>query len=117
MIPAIGMTVTEHYCGGRLASVSILQVKSAKCKCDPKKMRKNCCNERTTNFKIKETQNLAKQVDLCYGCQYKFIAPFFPSDNCYFVACVPQNNINIYHPPPISNSGTPKFLFNKILLI
>ncbi len=47
-----GMTISAHYCGGKLTSVSLLRLGKEKCPCGSKKMKKDCCKTKSCTFKI-----------------------------------------------------------------
>lgn len=65
LIPAIGVTVSTHFCGGKIASVSFNPfVTNHKCPCGSKKMKKDCCKDETTSFKLDNEQQKTQQV-LC----------------------------------------------------
>ena len=73
LIPAIGVTVSAHYCGGQLRSVSFNPFDTKhKCPCGGKKMPKDCCKDDITTFKLEDEQqktqpffcNAVKSIDL-----------------------------------------------------
>jgi hypothetical protein len=59
IIPAIGVNVNLHYCGGELSSVSHSLVESKKCLCKPNKMKKGCCEDKQQTFKLDNNQQKA----------------------------------------------------------
>ena len=72
----MGITITTHYCGGKLASVSVNLLDTEKCACGSKKMKKDCCKTTTCTFSIKEVQQ--KNVEYTFGCSNNFkILPVF----------------------------------------
>ncbi|QQS28964.1 MAG: hypothetical protein IPM47_19355 [Sphingobacteriales bacterium] len=63
LIPAIGVTISTHYCGGKVTSVSFNPFDTKhKCPCGSKKMKKNCCKDETTTFKLEDEQRKTQQV-------------------------------------------------------
>lgn len=56
LIPAIGFTVTAHYCGGKITSVSLKLIDTHKCPCGKKAMKKDCCKDEAKTFKLKGEQ-------------------------------------------------------------
>ena len=53
LIPSFGLSVTSHYCGGKLKSVSLLFSKTLNC-CGTKKMKPGCCKDKVCTFKIND---------------------------------------------------------------
>lgn len=65
MIPAIGVTVSAHHCGGKITSVSLKFLDLGhKCPCGKKPMKKNCCKDETKIFILKNEQQKAHQFSL-----------------------------------------------------
>jgi hypothetical protein len=62
LIPAIGFSIQAHYCGGKLASLSLIASHAPSCPCGSKKKMKNCCKDKNFSFKIKETQQTSSQL-------------------------------------------------------
>ncbi len=63
LIPAIGVTISAHYCGGKIASVSINPFDTKhKCPFGSKKMAKDCCKDKTTTIKFDDEQQKKQQV-------------------------------------------------------
>lgn len=57
LMPAIGITVSAHYCGGRLASVSFNPLSTKhKCPCGSKKMKRDCCKDVVNTFELDDEQ-------------------------------------------------------------
>lgn len=57
LIPTIGVTVSAHYCGGKVTSVSFMAFDTKhKCPCGSKKMPKDCCKDETTTIKLDDEQ-------------------------------------------------------------
>ena len=68
LVPATGMTVSTHYCGGKLADVSLFGVKTKmKCSCGTVPLRnkvflkRKCCEQHTFSLKL-ENQQLKEAV-------------------------------------------------------
>ncbi|HET6243110.1 MAG: hypothetical protein H0V01_07615 [Bacteroidetes bacterium] len=91
LIPAIGVTVAAHYCGGKIASVSINSFDTKhKCPCGSKKMAKDCCKNKTTTIKFDDEQQKTQQV-LCNSMKVTDFQPAL------------LNNLNFdYHSPLLS---------------
>jgi len=68
LIPAIGVTVSVHYCGGRLASVSLNPSDTEhKCPCGSKKMKKDCCKDVVNTLELDDDQKRPQPMLLNIG--------------------------------------------------
>src|SRR5690606_36904045 len=57
LVPAIGVTVSAHHCGGVITSVSLKMLDFGhKCPCGKLPMKKDCCRDETTTFRLSEEQ-------------------------------------------------------------
>jgi hypothetical protein len=101
LITAIGLTVSSHYCDGKITSVSFNPLETEhKCSCGSKKMKKGCCKDETTTIKLSEEQQKTQQ----FISNIVKVADFQPaiSTNLAFDYCSPllstDLNYNL-HPP------------------
>lgn len=63
LVPSIGVTVSKHYCGGKVTSVSFSPIKMGhKCPCGSKKMKKGCCKDEAAFFKLSDEQQKTQQL-------------------------------------------------------
>lgn len=63
LVPSIGLTVSAHHCGGKIASYSLrLLDLGEKCPCGKKPMKKDCCKEEAKIFKLKSEQQKSHQL-------------------------------------------------------
>ena len=63
LIPAIGVSVSAHYCMGTVTSVSLeLFNDGHHCPCGSKAMKKDCCRDESTIIKLKSEQQKSQQV-------------------------------------------------------
>lgn len=68
LIPAIGITVSAHYCGGRLSSVSLNPFDTShKCSCGSKKMKKDCCKDVVNTFELDDEQKRPQPILFNFG--------------------------------------------------
>ena len=116
LIPVFGITVTEHYCGGKLTSVSTNFLGSVKCPCGSKKMKKNCC--KTKSYTIGITNDHQKTAECAIYLSYNF--DFQPS--VFVPSCLNLPftlNLNTlysnYHPP--NNNKQAIYLLNQVFRI
>ncbi|MEO8149146.1 MAG: hypothetical protein ABI723_15985 [Bacteroidia bacterium] len=55
LIPAIGLSVNTHHCGGMLAAIHLVFLSDKhKCGCGKKAMKKDCCKDKVQQFKISD---------------------------------------------------------------
>lgn len=117
IIPTIGVSVSSHYCGGKLASVSLkLLDMGHKCPCGDKPMKKSCCKDEVKTFKLKSEQQKSSQLALNY---FKAIA-FQPISNenfdlGYHRALIFTGNVATDHPP--DNIKQPLYLQQRVFRI
>jgi len=63
LIPAIGVTVSAHYCGGKVTSVSLNPFNTKHdCPCGSRKMEKDCCKNEISITKLDDKQQKKQQV-------------------------------------------------------
>ena len=116
LIPTIGFSVTQHYCGGKLSSVSFFTA-NEKCACGKKKMKSGCCNNKISNHKLNEVHKNASLFNASFAKPNKTEAPtfaitlhsIFPASNIF---CFNYNN----HSPPLLFAQS-LYLRNRVFLI
>lgn len=101
LIPAIGITVSAHYCGENITWVSVnFEQTTHKCACGTKKMKTDCCKDKTAFIKLKhEQRNSALQafINAPWGLQ---LPVYFT--NVYQAILLPKTTAIIGNnlPPP-----------------
>ncbi len=70
VIPAVGINVSVHYCGGQISSVSLGLNNTDSCVCGSKKMDKSCCNDK--QLSVKEESNHYKSSEVIFNA-FKFL--------------------------------------------
>ncbi|MBA3704789.1 MAG: hypothetical protein H0W84_02490 [Bacteroidetes bacterium] len=100
LVPSVGFSVNAHYCGGKLASVSLDFLKTKKCKCGNKKMNPNCCKTKTFSLKINDSQKQTPQLTFDFNKNFK-IQPEFAivSTNTFQTVVILNTFLNNHHPP------------------
>lgn len=115
MIPAIGISITAHYCGGRLASVSI-GISEDKCTCGNKKMKRDCCKTKTAFVKLCEVHKTNPQLHLP---QFNEIQNhfFYPLNDFYIYQSESSTvyNYTFSHPPNYTEESI--YLVNRVFRI
>ncbi len=116
ILPSIGVTISKHYCGGSVSSISFIGQAEDNCGCGNKKMKEDCCKDEITQFKIqdKQSQTNNPQVSLQQiGFRHVFVNDFIRG-----LIVVNESNNSFFgrwRPPDIVES--PLFLVNQSFLI
>jgi len=65
LLPTMGVSLSAHYCGGKVTSISLklLDIRH-KCPCGKKAMKKDCCKDETKIFKL-DTEQQKVQMLTC----------------------------------------------------
>lgn len=115
LIPTMGISVTMHYCGGKVSSVSIISYHS-KCSCGKKAMKKDCCKDKTTFLKLKDTQNFSKSVVSNFSQTFKLLYHSITLYKHNLTEDSFVNNLLYSHPTPLQKSE-PLYLLDRVFLI
>ena len=116
LIPCFGVSVSVHYCGGKVASISILPNSPPKCACGKRMMKRGCCKDKTVQFKATGEQTIAKQAPTLTPKNSSSVPQYFIVKTAFFYKGVIAVNVPFAHPPPL-HRGIPVFLSNRVLLI
>ncbi len=116
LIPAIGVTVSAHYCGGKISSLSLKFADTHKCACGNKAMKKDCCKDETKTFKLKDSHQFStsyliddnKQIDFQTALAALLIFPDY-------VEFISTDFYGKNHPP--DNIKLPLYIQNRVFRI
>ena len=102
----IGLVVNTHYCGGKVASVSIYKTQENGCTlCGKKKMSKDCCKDTQTQFTMADTQD-SPQINSGFS-HFSFAFTLIP-----FAGFIPASTFSIINQQSIKlyslDTGPPK---------
>lgn len=116
MIPAIGVNVSMHYCGGELSSVSHRLSEKKKCECSPNKMKKGCCEDKQQTFKIDDSQQKAE----LFSQKFNNTLIFQVEKPFVFQTPIVYKNIErvdyaLFHPPNLHRESI--YLLNSVFRI
>ena len=116
LIPVTGMTVSTHYCGGKIASVSLQFSQTEKCSCGSKKMKKDCCKTKTCSISLKVVQQFTPQLVINFSNYFSFHpAMLHANDTSIIFTDVDAGSYNKHHPP--SSLKQPLYLSNRVFRI
>jgi len=100
LIPSIGISVTSHFCRGKLASTSIGFLEANNCACGSKKMKKGCCENKTQLIKLEDDQQKSQFGSLNFIKPVKYVPYFIRSISPQFVSiAVKRSGSRYLHPP------------------
>lgn len=116
LIPAIGVNISAHYCGGELASVSHEFSEKKKCSCSPKKMKKGCCEDKQQTFKMDNSQQKAELISQKFNAPFQFqlTVPTIFQIPVVFES-IDRVDYTLFHPPNLFKQ--PIYLLNNVLRI
>ncbi len=80
LLSTAGVAVNIHYCGGKIADISVVFESKNKCKCGSKKMNRNCCKDQKHFFKVKDSHKYSSDLKLSfknYSSQDLLLLPVF----------------------------------------
>ncbi|MDZ4747562.1 MAG: hypothetical protein SH808_03690 [Saprospiraceae bacterium] len=116
MMPAIGVSLTAHYCGGKLASISLFHHDGPGCPCGKMPMKKDCCKDKTTFIKLNDNQYKMPALALGFSKGLQTTPPFLPWKLDLLSYLVPVNQYHYLHPPDLP-SGQQLWLLHEVFLI
>lgn len=114
-MPAIGLSVAYHYCGGTLVSARIIQHAELNepvgC-CEEENEEDPCCTDQVVNHKLDVSHFASAKVNLSdISLDYTFISDQVTLQDNY-VKTFYLKSSNSHSPP-----GEPKYIINSTLLI
>lgn len=100
MIPAFGVHVSVHYCGGEVASIALGTPGVDACACGSKTMKSGCCDDKHYAFEVEDDQiqtqqnSVVSEKDDDFSISYSTL--FEPEFDGYFLN---TRSYNFLHPP------------------
>ena len=113
LIPSIGFSVNAHYCGNKLASIS-LKASDATCACGSKKTKKNCCKNKTITVKISDTQQASHQIVIDFKT-FQFQPLLVVAEELNFQNVTVVSTFYNHHPP--DDIKQPLYILNRVFKI
>lgn len=114
LIIASGLTLSLHYCGGKLKAVSLFSNKEEGC-CGNKKKSKGCCKDKTTVIKVKDNHQ-SSQIAKINPTGTKFINVVNTQLLFNFLQPNEVHVASNYHAPPVLYDN-PLYLKHRVLII
>ncbi|GIV26411.1 MAG: hypothetical protein KatS3mg027_0225 [Bacteroidia bacterium] len=117
LIPVIGVTVSAHYCGGKVTSVSFNPFDTThKCPCGSKKMKKDCCKDVTTTIKLDDDQQNT-QCFFCNTIKVSDFQPEYPTNLIFDVQIPPLSTEFDHRAPPPEDLKHPLYIRHRVFRI
>jgi hypothetical protein len=115
LIANSGVTVSAHWCGGKLATIDFFADGEHNCTCGKQSMKPSCCKDKT--FHLQANDELAKTSYF----NFKIASPkfLFACTAPIEIATATQHQYlvsDFYHPPEFKPK-TPIYLLDRIFLI
>ncbi|MCC6721016.1 MAG: hypothetical protein IT243_02350 [Bacteroidia bacterium] len=115
ILQTAGINISVHYCGNNISSVSFFE-KAKKCKCLSKKMKPNCCKDKSAKIKISSFQQ--KSNHLTQPIKFVHINALFISINestsfNFTKLSITSNNKN----KPPDDISHPIYIRNRVFTI
>ena len=116
VIPAVGIHVNLHYCGGKFSSISFDSEVAAKCSCGSKKMKKNCCEDKDIKIHVEDNQVTPPKivVSFNYFSDFHSFTDYY-IDNYFHDFPIIALESSVHHPP--NKVKQPLYIFNQVFLI
>ncbi len=117
LVSNVGLAFNVHYCGDKLASVSLISVKAQKGCCEKVTSKKNsCCKEKKIVFKQKVENRIVKsfsfQFDYAFGVPQPTIDGFVTADTL-----TANSNLSYYcdaNAPPFYKLYSQFLLYDRV---
>ncbi len=117
LITAIGLTVSAHYCDGKITSVSFNPFDTKhKCPCGSKKMKKDCCKDETTTIKLSEEQQKTQQF-ICNVIKAPDFQPAILTNLIFDYRTPPLSTDFNYNTHPPDDIKNPLFIRHRVFRI
>lgn len=116
LIIASGLTVSLHYCGGKLKGISLFSSRNENGCCGNKKRSKGCCKEKTAFIKLKDDHQSSHLLKTPTPSSKQLLSCPLPAFEKVFSASMVGVAIVNHHAPPVIYDN-PLYLKHRVLLI
>ena len=115
LILASGLSISLHYCGGKLKDISFFSSSNEEGCCGTKKKSKGCCSEKSAFIKVKDNHFAGNSIKVLNSSIKSIPAPVF---NQLFEIQNPDISYTAlnYHAPPVFYDN-PIYLKHRVLII
>jgi hypothetical protein len=101
LLPCLGMSVSTHYCGGKVTSVSVISSKNTQCPCGKRVMKKGCCKDKVNFVKFSQEQNIQKGFSFSFTkSAYLSFSMTLPYSSSFWSNVIVDHTLAWTDPPP-----------------
>lgn len=115
LVPALGFSITTHFCAGELADVSFYSDDN-KCICGAEKMDSGCCSSTTTFVKIKDSQTKSASTEINFVKSLTKIFYTFPY-SIIKISSISKTAFSSFGSPPNISIDDPIYILNRVFRI
>jgi hypothetical protein len=117
LVPAVGVTVSAHYCGSINTSVSYNPFDTShKCACGSEKMKNDCCKDENSVIKLNNDQHQAQPFTIHFFKTFDFPALIAANCTSLFQPSFLIDRLYKPHHPP-DNLKQSLYLLHRVFLI
>lgn len=115
LVLASGLSISLHYCGGEVESVSLFSADNEEGCCGTEEKSKGCCQEKVAFLKVKDSHFSGSGLKVLNSSVKSIPAPVFNQLFEIQNAGIIYSILN-YHAPPVLYDN-PIYLENRVLII
>lgn len=117
LVPAVGITVSAHFCGGELMTISHFDKGEKKCFCGNKKMQKGCCEDKQLTLKMDDSHQKTELLAPVFTAAPAIVPAAYPVANylSFTVQSIDKVSHSLFHPPNLYKK--PLYLLNRVFRI
>ncbi len=116
LVPALGFSMTTHFCGGELASISFYNTTDNTCTCGNEMMSSDCCKNIIMHAEFSDSQDKAPTVTLDLLKAAKDLGVLHTFVFC-FSYVLPEPVATIHPHPPDNKPDNPLYLRHQVFRI
>jgi hypothetical protein len=116
LIITSGLTISMHYCGGKLKEISFFSTGNEEGCCGSKKKSKGCCNDKSAFIKVKDNHHASHLLKSPAPSSKLLIDVALPVFQYNFSKRDMSEIVLNYHAPPVWYDN-PIYLKHRVLII
>jgi hypothetical protein len=116
VISSIGISISVHYCGGEVSSVSFDSSSTEKCVCGSQKMKNECCKDILFSFKTKYGPHKASQAANNFLNSASHNSILFNTYNILLQGIVVEHSLG-HHIDTFYTLRQPLYILNRVFRI
>jgi hypothetical protein len=95
LLPNIGLSISKHFCGGELSSISAFPFHDHDCGCGDEAMDNDCCKDEFSFLKLEDSQQKTQQVQISFeefnsqfACHFEIESLFYLLPKRVITSCI-----------------------------